>query len=362
MMEDLSSFPANNKKKVGPSGAIGKREDKLFCRKEIEQSGAEDLQKERKQRHAALIDEYACAEKRKGLSEQGWRSMRKRIPKLFCYLDEMGLELTEVCFLEAQNYQKWLIENGRNDGKPYASGSVLNYLKAAKRFYAFLQDRGQVLDNPFSHIRLIRYEKPLPSHVLKENQMHQLLGMLSQKFLEQKDLYKQLRWYKCHVIAELQYSTGMRISEVADLQEQDIDWEKSRITIKRGKGGLSRIVFLNEYARDVLKLFVEIRSRLLKNNSQASIKFFGAGSPRLMFIVNTTLKEACEELDLPSVTSHGFRHAFGFHLLRSGCDLRYIQNLLGHRRLSTTEIYTKVDREDLRDMLDAYHPRQKRDV
>ncbi|GHV12896.1 hypothetical protein FACS189491_06810 [Spirochaetia bacterium] len=86
---------------------------------------------------------------------------------------------------------------------------------------------------------------------------------------------------------------------------------------------------------------------------------FGASPQWLTAAVNSGLKEACGELGLPVITSHGFRHSLGTHLLRAGCDLRYIQIILGHERLSTTQIYTSVDKEDLKKSLDRYHPRKR---
>ena len=308
----------------------------------------------------ALREEFMKDERRKGLTSQGLESVKKRIPKLFHYLDEIGLSVYQLGVREAQDYQRWIIEGGKDDGGKYANGTIRNYLKAATRFYTFLKESGKIRSNPFLGIKRIRYVKPLPKNVLKENQINALLGCLS-RFDLQKGLYNQLRYYKVHVIAELQYSTGMRISEISALKEEDIDFDRRMITVVCGKGGYSRMVFLNEYAAEVLRCYVEqMRSSIFRNYVRTNEGLFGAGGGRLSIVVGWVLKEAASKVDCPPISSHGFRHAFGFHFLRGGCDLRYIQSFLGHKRLCTTEIYTKVEKEDLRDVLDTYHPRKWR--
>jgi len=84
---------------------------------------------------------------------------------------------------------------------------------------------------------------------------------------------------------------------------------------------------------------------------------FGAGKARVAEVVNGELRRVCAELELPVITSHGFRHSLGTHLLRSGADMRHIQAILGHESIATTQVYTHVEKEDLKKSLDAYHPR-----
>ena len=78
--------------------------------------------------------------------------------------------------------------------------------------------------------------------------------------------------------------------------------------------------------------------------------------------LNNFLNKESEKLGLGHFSSHNFRHALGYHLLRSGCDIRYIQGILGHKELNTTQIYTKVDKDDLKEVLEQYHPRQFKEI
>ncbi len=291
--------------------------------------------------------------------EKGLKWATYRLGRLFEYLQEKALELEEVGVRQAQEFQGWLLETGRRDGGEYARGSINNFLKEAGRFYQFLKQKGLVAANPFTEVKRVRVELKLPRNIPKEKQISALLETLS-RFERKKGLKNQIRRYKVHVICELQYSTALRIGEVAALKEEDIDWERGVVEVRDGKGGKRRTVFLNEYAREVLRLYVQqMRSLVLYETSHHEL-LFGAKAGRLLTVVNEELAEAASRLKLGRLTSHCFRHAVGFHLLRSGCEIRFIQDLLGHEKLRNTEIYTRVEKKDLKAVLDRYHPRKFR--
>lgn len=307
----------------------------------------------------SLYEDFLVFEKAKGISFQGYEAIRNCIKKFLDYISEYQISLNEIGYFQAMEFQRYLIESGRKDGKPFASGTIHNFIKSAIRFFHFLKSRDLVGSNPFKSIKKIRYSKPLPKNILKEKEMNQLLEHLK-GFMEHKKLNHRISFYKTQVASELMYSTGLRCSEVADLTIDDIDFERSCITVRKGKGGNQRVVFLNDHAREVLKLYVE-KARVLSLdafNSRNKKRLFGIVGSTLTIILNRMLKQATEETGLPHLTTHGFRHAMGTHLLRAGCDIRYIQQLLGHKHISNTEIYTKVEKEDLKNMLDTFHPRK----
>lgn len=254
--------------------------------------------------YRSIYNDFIIDEKRKGQSRQSLDSIKCRIYKFFDYLDELDLTFTEVRMKEAQEFQGWLVEGGREDGGKYASGTVLNYIKATSRFYNFLKESNMVISNPFLSIKKLRYIKPLP-------------------------------------------------------REEDIDFDRGMLTVKEAKGGIERVVFLNEYAKEVLRNYIlYMKDLVLRNYSRESFGIFGAGGERLGLIVSEVLKEVTDKLKCNKISSHGFRHAFGSHFLRAGCDLRYIQGFLGHQSIATTEVYTKVEKDDLKEVLDTYHPRK----
>lgn len=286
------------------------------------------------------------------------KGIRYRLKKLIQYLEENQIEMNCLTIKEAQDYQGWIIETKTVEGDTYTPGSVRNFMKIAKRFYKFLKGKGIVVTNPFMEITLIRDEKKLPENILKEKEMNKLLKALSE-FSNVEGVRKMVRRYRVHVICEIMYATALRINEAASLCREDIDLERRIINLKEGKGDEQRVVYLNEYAAGILSYYIKEMYPILKKLYYGeTCLLFGASGNRLDVLINGELKELCSKLGLRKTTCHSFRHAFGFHLLRAGCDIRYIQELLGHKKIVNTEIYTKVERDDLREKIDHYHPRQ----
>jgi integrase/recombinase XerD len=310
----------------------------------------------------SLLTSFLADARLRGHREQGVAGLKQRVPKFLAFVEERGYELLYVGVKEAQEYQGYLLEGGRRDGGKYSTRTVASYVVAATALYAYLKREGKVFSNPFKEIKKLRVEKKLPKSILKEAELLRLLSALTQ-WDKEPTLKRAIRLYRLHVISELQYATGLRISEVAALRVEDIDLKRGLVVVKEGKGGASRTAYLNDYARAVLALYIErMRSLTLSaRNERMSSFLFATGWGSLEHFVNRTLKEVCTRLKLPTLSSHGFRHALGYHLLRAGCPIRYIQELLGHKLLRNTEIYTKVDREDLRGVLDTHHPRRWRD-
>jgi site-specific recombinase XerD len=300
-----------------------------------------------------LVELWRRSLVRGGYNAKTVKQLRSGLRQLFRYLGEADLRPQEVGYPQAQGYLEWLHRQGRR----YADWTLAGYLSAASSFYRYLKAEGLVREDPFGELEGPRLRRTVPRTILKEPQMQRLLEELSH-FDEARGTKELRRRYRVHLIAELQYSTGMRIDEVAHLKAEDVDLEAGTIEVRHGKGGRSRRVFLNDYARGVLELYMaRMRDLVLEKTSTAAL-LFGAGSQRLMGLMRRELPRVSEALGYGRLRSHDFRHAFAFHLLRSGCDVRSIQELLGHRLLRSTEVYTRVEREDLRAVLDTYHPRK----
>jgi site-specific recombinase XerD len=173
---------------------------------------------------------------------------------------------------------------------------------------------------------------------------------------------QRLRRYRLHVIAEFLYATGLRITEAAMLIPPNIDTVSRIVYIPEGKGGKARLAFMTGFAAEVMEPYLN-RGRhpiLAAGSRKYGHTVFGTHPERLMALVNQELKKTCGALDLPVISSHGFRHSLGTHLLHGGCDMRYIQLILGHESLQSTQVYTRVDKEELKDSLDRFHPRRWR--
>jgi len=310
----------------------------------------------------ALFSEYLAEIKLQGHTVQGLLGLRIRVPKFFTFLAEKNLMINEVGIREAQDFQGWLIETGRLDGAPYSPKTVNSFLIAATNFYEFVKRKGLILSNPFKEIKKMRIDKKLPRNLLKEDQMSVFLEKLS-RYDEADGMKAKTVQYKVHVVAELLYATGLRISEAAGLRAEDINFNRGTITVRYGKGGKSRTAWMNDYAKEILRLYVEeMREAVFNEWNERNGSLFGVRWQPFEKQVNKALKQTASVLGFTGVTPHGVRHALGYHLLRAGCSIRYIQAILGHKLIRCTEIYTKVDKEDLREVLDTYHPRKFRSV
>lgn len=300
-----------------------------------------------------LTEEYGEYLYIQGLSKYTIHNYKYYVSRLLEYLEMVKLEFTDVRVKEAQEYQGWILESGKN----LAPGTVLNILKSAVSFFNYLKAKKIVYANPFLKIKKIRDERKIPGNVLNEKEMQEVLREI-RKFEEEKTMKRKVRRYKAHVIAELMYSTGMRILEVTNLTVGNIDFEAGVITIEGAKKGGVRVCFLNEYAKDVLANYVNLVKEYTTYRWHTKNTLFGCSVTSVLHTIDTELKKVCKKLNLKEITSHAFRHSFGTHLLKTGCSIRYIQAFLGHRRLRSTEVYTKIDREDLKKAMEKYHPRK----
>jgi integrase/recombinase XerC len=158
-------------------------------------------------------------------------------------------------------------------------------------------------------------------------------------------------------MAEFLWASGLRIDELARLRVEDVDTRARLVHVKQGKGGKDRTAYLTEYAAAVLELYLK-RMRPLYCDGRGASTLFGVKNGRALDrMLNSSLKREAASFGLEHFTAHAIRHTLGFHLLRRGCDLRYIQLILGHESLSATTLYTMVEKRDLRRQLDRFHPR-----
>jgi len=254
---------------------------------------------------------------------------------------------------QAQNFQSFLIQHYPQLSP--ATRSVI--ISSLSSFYSDLKKRKLILENPFELIDRMRVPRKLPSQIPDEKEISDLLDHLS-RFTKGKNLSEYKRDYKAHILCELLYSTGMRVSDAAALRVDDVNLDEGTLLIHDVKNHSERIGFLNDYTRRILTFYLQqFRKKVLfPRNGADKDRLFGSKT-NLKVWLNTLLARACQQLGIRKITTHYFRHAFGYHMLRAGCDIRVIQDFLGHRRLNSTGVYTKVDKHTLRHILDRYHPR-----
>lgn len=222
--------------------------------------------------------------------------------------------------------------------------SMARKLSALRSFFKFLCREGVLAKNPVQRIATPKLGRKLP-HYLHIEQMG--------KLLQAPDCSSPLG-VRDQVILELLYGSGLRVSELAGLNLQDIDLEQLFVRI-RGKGKKERIVPLTQIAVDTIKAYLRMRP-----DHEEALLLNYQGSRLSTRSIRRILDKLAKEAGLTQhVHPHMLRHSFATHLLDGGADLRSVQELLGHSKLSSTQIYTHLTRERLLEVYDQSHPRAK---
>ncbi|MDP8234653.1 MAG: tyrosine recombinase XerC [Candidatus Saelkia tenebricola] len=224
--------------------------------------------------------------------------------------------------------------------------TISRRLSCLRSFFKFLMREGYIKKNPCLSISGVKLDKPLPKF-LSYSEVSQLLD------ISPKPNYFSLR---DQAIMETMYSTGIRVSELVNLNFQDLDFISQLVKVY-GKGKKERILPIGGKALRAVKIYLEIRKTLGYGNKSALFlnKF---GSRITERSINRIIKKHALIAGLKiDVSPHTLRHSFATHLLDRGADLRSVQELLGHASLSTTQIYTHLTLEGLKRIYEKTHPR-----
>ncbi|WP_067729360.1 tyrosine recombinase XerC [Oceanobacillus damuensis] len=228
--------------------------------------------------------------------------------------------------------------------------SVSRKISSLRSFYKFLEREELVKESPFVHIYLPRTSKSVPGFLYMEE---------LEKLFDVNDMTKPAG-QRDQAILEVLYGTGIRVSECQGLTLKDIDFSIGTIFVK-GKGRKERYVPFGRFAEIALETYIqEGRVRLLENSGTTSDSVFlnARGRPLTTRGIRMILNKIVERAALTvHVHPHKLRHTFATHMLNEGADLRTVQELLGHESLSSTQIYTHVTKDHLRDVYMSSHPR-----
>ena len=240
-------------------------------------------------------------------------------------------------------YLAWLNEQG------YARSTIARRLAAVRSWCRFLCRQGVLKANPADGLRGPRLDRKLPHFVQREHMLRLLATPPAEDALGVRD----------RAILETLYSAGLRVSELTGLNVDDLDLDDGLATV-RGKGRRERLALLGPHAVSAVRLWFGQRAVILARRPRAQpALFLNRGGTRLSSRSVGRLLEkylALAGLD-PRISPHTLRHSFATHLLDAGADIRSVQELLGHRSLSTTQIYTHVTTQRLRDSYHQAHPR-----
>jgi integrase/recombinase XerD len=275
--------------------------------------------------------------------------------KLFLeYLKELKIEtLAEVDRRMVLDYQARVYLQTFKD-RPIAPATQRARLTCVKTFYQYLLKAGLALYDPTSDLDLPKRPNQLPKGILSKKE----IGIL----LSRPSLETPLG-IRDRAILEVFYSTGIRVSELCNLSLNDLDLSAGELRINQGKNAKDRIVPLGELACDFLEIYLhEARPKLTTSGqpvlfvSKNGRKFH---STTLSHLITNYGKKAGSKKE---ISPHSLRHTCATHLLKGKADIRQIQRLLGHASIASTQIYTRVEITDLKQVLKRCHPREKREI
>jgi len=230
--------------------------------------------------------------------------------------------------------------------------TLRNHVSGIRNFYKFCMERNHCESNPFHSLTLPKTEKKLPQYLTEKDILKLLEQPNSQNRKSEKGKVLELR---DQMILEILYGGGFRVSELISLNYGDINWEQKLLKVT-GKGGKQRFCPVGDRAIKSIRKFQEIRQQVpaVTDPVVTSIKGRRLSARSVQLILKKYLLTAGLPLDL---TPHKLRHSYATHLLDHGADLRAVQEMLGHRSLSTTQIYTHVSVAKLKKTHGQAHPR-----
>ena len=282
----------------------------------------------------------------KNYSEHTITAYQYDIEHFFSFLREQAItSLNDVTYKDVRLYLTQLHEHR------FAKKSIARKISCLRSFYTFLQRESWCEHNPFLHVSIPKLEKRLPAFFYEEEM---------EKLLESIDTTKPLG-QRNQALVEFLYATGVRVSECSGVRVVDLDMTTGVVLI-RGKGKKERYVPFGSHAMRAIQVYIEDgRRKLLQDGPDHGMLFVNhRGRPLTNRGIRHILEQIIKKAGLTqSIHPHMIRHSFATHLLNQGADLRTVQELLGHSRLSTTQIYTHVSNEFLQRNYHAHHPRAK---
>ena len=284
----------------------------------------------------------------RGITPGHIQSIRFQIEVFLDYLEKEKVKRLTGEILSG--YRNHLFREARTkQGRPLGVRLLARRLSAVKRFLSVLTQRGRFLLNPARALELPRVERGLPRFVPSHAAVRRMIEGIGGELAE--DL-------RDRAVLELLYSTGLRVRELLSLGLYDVDFEGSRVLVRQGKGGKDRVVPLGRKAGEALEEYLcKGRPFLLKGVPVTRLFLTLRGGKALSYpALRGLLKRRSPD---PRVTPHTLRHACAIGMLRGGADIRFIQELLGHERLETTQIYTRILPVELKSVHRRFHPREK---
>lgn len=293
-----------------------------------------------------IIIEFTRYLKLKSIST--YKSYIKDLKDFFQFKGDLFYYQADIKLCE--EYRAYLLTGDKNLSK----GTINNKITRVKSFYEFLFRKKIIYENPFNYLPGLKTGKSIPKNILSIDDMGKLLDSFSLR--NHNDIMMKS-------LIEFLYGSSMRISEVCALKLDDVDFESGIIIVTDFKNDARQWKCpATEVSLKVLKKYLKTsRDKLISPEDKKNGYIYPQKSKTaIRCMLNAKLARECRRLGLKKITSHSFRHSSATHMLISGAGIRQVQAMLGHDKITSTERYTRIVKEDLKLVIENCHPREIR--
>jgi integrase/recombinase XerD len=299
-----------------------------------------------------LIPEYLKHLQARGFSVHTVVNAKGVLKMLVGFLHQEGITELEQLTLEVlEEYQQEIAFSFTAKGKPLAIRSQAKRLSTIRGFTRYLQEHDYLVHDPGARLKLPKKTRSLPRSIMNEPDVKKLMAA--------PDTHSN-QGYRNRIILELLYDTAIRRAEIADIRLPDIDLDGGYVLI-HGKGNKERVVPVSAKVCGLLRSYIlAVRPCFLKGDDKGHL-IMNRWGERMQAQGIWEVVRRCADLSKlkAKITTHTLRHTCATHMLRNGAPVRHIQEMLGHESLETTQIYTHVTINDLKEIHARYHPSER---